>query len=272
MKYLFFDLDGTLLDSRKDISSFSVETLRRLKKDGYVIGVSSGRALTGIRPVIGNIESLVDVIVCNCGADLYETEKGVLEHFHPIPKETVDEILRMFEGVKDLYVVFRTDDRFYANGFHPRVDLFRSANNFPSIHDPKEGGYESTQRIELVFPEEESREKNYELIRSKEIPGLTGYRSDYFLCEFVDSRNSKGNAIRTYVERRGDSLDDVLCMGDSPNDIEMIEMCGLGVAMKNAEEAVKDAADEVTEYTNDEDGAARYLLKKLYGEEYHGIS
>ncbi len=267
MKYLFFDLDGTLLDSFKNISAFTVEALRRLKEDGYVIGVSSGRAMTGIEPVIRDIETLVDVIVCNCGADLYEKERGVLEHFHPIPKQTIDLFLDTFRGVKDLYVVFRTDDRFYASGVHPTVELFRDANNFSSIHDPSEGGYTSTQRIELVFPVKETQEEVYRHILTKDFPGMTGYHSDSFIYEYVDSRNSKGNAIRICVERRGDSLDDVLCMGDSPNDIEMIEMCGLGVAMKNAEEAVKDAADEVTEYTNDEDGAARYLLKKIYGEE-----
>ena len=272
MKYLFFDLDGTLLDSGKHISAITVETLRRLKEDGHIIGVSSGRALTGIRPVITDIEDLVDVIVANCGADLYEEETGVLEHFHPIPKETIDQFLETFRGIKDLYVVFRTDDSFFASGSHPTVELFRDANNFSCICDPAEGGYTSTQRIELVFPEKETQEEVYRTILTKDFPGMTGYHSDDFIYEYVDSRNSKGNAIRTYAERRGDSLEDVLCMGDSPNDIEMIGMCGCGVAMKNAPEEVKKAADEVTEYTNDEDGAARYLIKRFYGEDGYGVS
>ena len=71
---------------------------------------------------------------------------------------------------------------------------------------------------------------------------------------------TKGNAVRRFAEGMNIKPDEIICIGDNLNDISMIDYAGLGVAMGNADEAVKKAADVVTS-SNDEDGVGRVLEK-----------
>ena len=84
--------------------------------------------------------------------------------------------------------------------------------------------------------------------------------TDYF-CEFLHADMSKGEGLKTMIKQLGVDLKQVVAFGDGNNDKEFIEYAGLGVAMRNASELAKSVADEITEFTNDEDGVALHLEK-----------
>jgi Cof subfamily protein (haloacid dehalogenase superfamily) len=79
---------------------------------------------------------------------------------------------------------------------------------------------------------------------------------DHYL-EFLSLRANKGNGLRALATALGVDLADVAAFGDAENDIPMLQVCGMGIAMRNAPDAVKKAARHVSPWTNDEDGVAR---------------
>ena len=79
--------------------------------------------------------------------------------------------------------------------------------------------------------------------------------------EIMPKGVSKGNALKAFCEGQGIPLANTLSAGDEYNDISMIQYAGLGVAMANAQEKVKDVADYITINSNDEDGIAEVIEK-----------
>ena len=88
------------------------------------------------------------------------------------------------------------------------------------------------------------------------------FSNDYYLELFVHDAG-KGNAVRYIYEHFGVSRDDTYAAGDAQNDISMIEAAGCGIAMLNAGDIVKEAADVITPKDNDNDGLAEYMWSVL---------
>ena len=86
-------------------------------------------------------------------------------------------------------------------------------------------------------------------------------RGSHYFVEFLMSGVSKGKGLIDLCEHFGYELKEVVAFGDGDNDKEFLEVAGWGVAMKNAGALAKHSANEVTEYTNDEDGVAIHLEK-----------
>ena len=82
--------------------------------------------------------------------------------------------------------------------------------------------------------------------------------------EFQSVNNNKGQALAQYCLENNIDIQNTLAFGDAENDIEMLQMAGTGVAVKNALEPVKRIADEITAFTAAEDGVGRYLFDTLH--------
>ena len=100
---------------------------------------------------------------------------------------------------------------------------------------------------------------NLEAERLHPVPGIHGMLSEPEVYDFLCEGVSKAEGIRHYVTANGDRIEQTVVFGDSENDLEMIQKCGVSVSMKNGTEAVRAAADYVTGYTNNEDGVFRFL-------------
>ena len=265
MKYIFFDLDGTLLDSEKEISSSTVDYLKELSSRGIVLAISSGRDVASILPILrqAGLEDVMDVIVANCGADVYDiSSKTMRQHFY-FSAEELKEILKRYSSFEGVSVLFHNPDKLFASSWQPMVDVFSAANGFIGWHDPAKEDFVESARVEILYPSEK-RDDLLAPFFSLVPEGVRGMDSDTFIFELIREENSKAGGIRLFVEERGDSLEDVMCIGDGENDLEMLEACGKGVAMKNAKDIVKKRADDVTDYDNDHEGVLKYL-KKIYG-------
>ena len=85
------------------------------------------------------------------------------------------------------------------------------------------------------------------------------YRSEAFYLEVVPKGIDKAASLARLLERVRIKKEEVIAIGDGYNDLTMIQFAGLGVAMANAQPPVKANADQVTRYTNDEDGVAHFI-------------
>ena len=106
----------------------------------------------------------------------------------------------------------------------------------------------------LMTAPPEKAEHCMKLLQEKYKDSLSIYRSEPFFIEIMPKNIDKATSLDRMLETVGLKREDAICCGDGYNDISMISYAGVGVAMKNARDEVKQAADYITERTNDEDG------------------
>lgn len=102
-----------------------------------------------------------------------------------------------------------------------------------------------------------------ELIQNKVLLSISVSNSSRYNAETMAYNTDKGTGIKEMIEHFGIQQEETLVIGDSDNDRAMFDFGHYTVAMKNARQEIKDITDEVTEETNEEDGAAKYLKSRL---------
>ena len=261
MKYLFFDLDGTLLDSRKQVSVRTVEYLQHLHEErGIVVGIATGRGITGILPLIkdNHMEDAIQVIVANDGGDLIDRVRGMHIRHHYVTTEEIRMFLERFQKEEKFSVTFHNPDHLYANRYHFDLDRIVRLNRFQDWRSPYEYPYEETARIVVLHPDE-NLEYYHQILHGINFKGFRGSVAEPHIYNYVHEDVSKADTIREYVESLGDSMDEVMAIGDGENDREMLEASGISVSMKNGVDILKEISDIVTEYNNDEEGVYHFL-------------
>ena len=263
------DVDDTLITGDLVIPSPVIEAVARAKAAGVIVTLATGRMFASIRPFAQQLELTAPLIAYN-GALVRDLSGRVFSHRF-VPKAFVVELAEFAqaEGVcLNLYVddeLFVAEDgepvRYYAKiaGLEPHYvgDLVAFARNLPD-----DGG--STKVLLVAAAEDVPR--YMDILRPRFAGRIAMSRSKPRFIEMVAEGVSKGRALAALAEAHGIPLEQVMAIGDSYNDLEMLTAAGIGVAMGNAPEAVKQAADVVVA-TNEEAGVAeaieRFVLSRL---------
>ncbi|MGN1277398.1 MAG: HAD family hydrolase [Floccifex sp.] len=258
---VFFDLDGTLLNSQKQISPALIENLKKIKnKYHFHFGIATGRNLSSVKPILSkyHLEQIMDVVVYNNGADLLLRD-GKQLNFGKISDQQVQQILEKFGHNPHITVFFHNPSVLYATKINQAIKQIQKNNHETEIKNPMYDSYCLPSRIVLYIDNNEWLQK----IKNQKIEGLKGYNSEPFIYEYVNPNVSKSNGICEYMKTLQDTLENVMVFGDGENDQEMILHCGYGIAMKNGTKTIQKIAKEVTGYTNDEDGIIRFFEQYL---------
>lgn len=261
-KLIAVDMDGTLLNDNKEVSKRTKEVISKVKEAGKKVVLATGRPLNGVMPYVEELDLLNDddyVITFN-GALVKNTKS----------KETVLDIPLSYGDYFELYKVSDelgvnihalTDNSILTPKMNVYTDIEQKINKIPIIEGPVEEVNPDTMIVKVMFidaPEKldaalanlpEWVKQKYTIVRS----------TPYFL-EFLDTRVNKGAGVLEVAKRLGLTPDHVICVGDAGNDLAMIEVAKLGVAMGNATEEVKAIADYIT-LSNEEDGVAHVMEK-----------
>lgn len=249
MKMVALDMDGTLLQSDKSISSRTLHVLDSLKREGVEIAIATARpprAVTSLLPA--QLQQIT--LICYNGAEVYRA--GRLVHRRCIASDDVSLVLESMgnSGAVSMVAV-ECEDVFYARG---RVDDF-----FPGLPscalDSLGLGIKSVTKVLLGLSTAENLQQLRDQLPSGCVMSVTDSGT---LCQIMHRDVSKVRAISLVASQSGFTLADVIAFGDDHNDLEMIAECGLGVAMGNAVPEIKAIADLVT-LTNDQDGVAHVL-------------
>ena len=113
----------------------------------------------------------------------------------------------------------------------------------------------------------EDNARIFEALSKENFEGCCVTKSDNSLVEVVNAKYSKGTAVRLLAELHNIPLEKTVAIGDQQNDIPMIEVAGLGIAVKNADEKLKEKADYVSEFTNEEGAVADAIERFGFYEE-----
>ncbi len=257
------DLDGTLLDSHKQVSAETRKVLRELKNRGILFGIASGRPVESGQILVHDwgLENDISFLIGMNGGALYDMRTKAKHKYYPL---SGDKILEIMEHFKDMDVIFQCmlgNDRFVSKSTEKtkaHAKLFCEHEHEVDLQEFLPGR-EIDKLILFLDPELMPAVRQRATTFSD--PAYTSMQTADNLYEYMDPRINKGFGIEKACKHYGITPDHVVAFGDAENDEAMIETVGLGVAMANASDELKKIADVVLKETNDQDGLAHFVEK-----------
>ncbi|MQR85283.1 HAD-IIB family hydrolase [Bacillus megaterium] len=234
-KLIALDMDGTLLNNQQEISTENREAIAKAQEQGVHVVLSTGRSLLTCREYAQSLQLSSYLITVN-GSEIWD-ESGELVERKLIDASSIEKMWNLTQEHKlNFWAV--TTDKVWRDEF------------------PEDIASQEWLKFGYDIPDDALREEVL-----KQIAGISDFEisnSSLTNLEINALGINKAKGIMTVCERLGISMDEVIAMGDSLNDMAMIEAAGCGIAMGNAQEAVKEAADWVTD-TNVNNGVAKAI-------------
>lgn len=263
-KLIAVDVDGTLINSDMKISEKTRKTLIEAQKQGHKVVISSGRSPRGVMDFALELEmDKYESYIANYNGavvtDVMTNEKPIDHRFEI---EFLREILQFIDTIDIDYMIYFEDKVYTSDSNTYRLKEVKEKNfDIEIIVDPELSKNIDFMPNNILLSQEESRIKEPadELIEKYGDRTSMMYSAPYFF-EIMPKDVSKGHSLLEIADYLEIDHKDVIAFGDEGNDMKMIEMAGVGVAMGNAIPELKEIADYVT-LTNDEDGIADYLEK-----------
>ncbi len=269
-KLIASDLDGTLLDSSAALSDQNKDAVAKIVKNGTLFVPCTGRALYEITKEVRDLEGVRYLITSN-GAKITDKVTGnsidtliCKEDF-----KKIFEIMRAYavcitihhDGVSYVDENLITEEKmsYFNISEYYKGHLRKTNAKMPFFNDY----FEQEREVEMVCGffkhENELRECQEKLSK---IPSLFVTASASGSIEILSAKATKGNALIKLSQDLLIDIKDVVAVGDSPNDLTMIRVAGLGIATANAKDEVKAQADRIICSNNEH--VADYLLKELF--------
>lgn len=284
IRYLSFDLDGTLLNKDGKISTYSKQIIRRLQEEGYTIILNSGRFYHELKDFCEELElsKYGGYAICSNGYLVYD---AVAKTIHKNPGISMDDYQAISKLMKQhhlfcfiydhhtygaiakgyWYILLKTAKAFayVPFPFGERIHRYRLQLQHTAIHHMN--SYSTNHELEKLcfigFP------KQLQALSDKINRQFSEYQ--FFLVnsystELVKKGVSKADALANLLRSHNADLSNVMAFGDAGNDIPLLTQAGIGVCMKNAKKHMRQHASYVSEYTNQEDGVAKFMEAAFY--------
>ncbi len=267
IKLIAIDIDGTLLNEDHVLANETIEAISNARKRGVKVVLCTGRPLSGVKPYLDklSISGNDEYAITFNGAMAQDLDGNVISH-HTLSYEgflktemysrmlgahyqveTTDQIIATNQELSPytigesylvmLPIVFKTPEQITADTVISKAMFV----DYPEV----------IERVKQNIPDELKEE-------------LYVVQSEPYFIEMMNKNASKGNALKDLAERLNLTAENVMALGDEGNDLTMIKYAGLGVAMGNGIDEVKNAASFITK-TNSENGVA-YAINKYVNE------
>lgn len=254
------DMDGTLLNHKKEISLENQKAIAAARAKGKKVVIATGRPLVGVRRYLEQLNMVTDedyVIAFN-GALVQTAQTGRV-----ISMKTLT-----WDDYQDLYAVSLTlgvhihalTQRHVTTPVaNPYTDVEAEINLIETEILPVGDVPKDYTIVKVMFVDEaEKLDAAFEELPLWVLEKYTIVRSAEIFLEFLDRSVNKGTGVAAVAAEIGLGKEQIICVGDAGNDLAMIKYAGLGVAMENAFEYVKESADFIT-HSNEADGVAHVI-------------
>ncbi len=251
-RILLFDLDGTLLRDDKTLSQSTLEAVSKCKGRGCLIGISTSRSEQNCLKFLRELEP--DVLISSGGALVRINGKIICSSsFSAAEAKSFIETARKICGVECEITVDTLDAHYWNYKTNPKE---QDKSWGDSIYTDFTNFNHEALKICVEIPNPNIAQELCE-----HFPSLDSQRfSDGDWYKFTKSGITKEKAILAVCEACHTDVSEIVAFGDDYADMGMLKLCGIGVAMGNAIQEVKDIADAIT-LSNEEDGVAAYLEK-----------
>lgn len=267
-KMIAMDLDDTLLDKQLRINDTDKLAIERAKRAGVKVVLATGRMYRATLPFARKLE-LDTPLITYQGALVKNPDHGDTVLHHPVPMDCALEVL---ERVKPFgyHVNLYRDDNLIIAGESPESRIYESISGVKAIEVGDLSNYVLEEKFDptkvLVIAREEQLDQLAPELKTVFGEKLHITKSKPHFLEFSHPRANKGEALAAVAGYYGIGREEVIAVGDSYNDLEMLDYAGLGVVVDNARAEIKARADFIT-CANTEGGVARVINRFIIGSE-----
>lgn len=265
MKYklIVLDLDGTLTNSQKEISSRNRDTLIRAQKKGIRLVLASGRPTYGIVPLATELqmEQFGGFILSYNGGEIIDWETQNIVYENVLPDDVIPILYESARNHQLSILSYDGTEIITENPEDPYVIKEASLNK---MNIRKADNF--LKELKLPVPKclivgDPTQLIQVESELSIRLQGrINVFRSEPYFLELVPQGIDKALSLAVLLEQTQIQREEIIAIGDGYNDLSMIRFAGVGIAMENAQAPVKIAADYIT-LSNDEDGVAEAVEK-----------
>lgn len=269
IKIIALDLDGTLLDSEKRLSEENRRALEQAADKGIEIVPTTGRIYAIIPEVVRQLPFINYAITVN-GAELYDVRNDRVLAKNELPWEKAVEIMKYLDGFDVVYDCYQNGGGYMTKAHLDKVVDYLTSDYFKEIYAksrtpvPELKAYlrergEGVQKVQFCTKDQALRAFLLQDLQER-FDGVAVSAALAFNGEINDEKGHKGGALTKLCAHLGCTMENVMTIGDGANDITMLQMAGVSVAMENAAPEVKAAAKYVTA-SCDESGVAQAIQK-----------
>lgn len=256
---LVLDLDGTLTNSKKEITPTTLNALIGIQKKGKKVVLASGRPTKGVLPLADELclAEFGSYILSFNGAQITDCRSHSVIYNRFLPADSIPEIFSVTASFREQGIDILTyTENEIISGLSPNsYTMLESRINHMPVHVSKNFTEDIPSRLYKCLATGEP--SMIALLKSKLESVfhsyISVYCSDPFFLEIMPRGVDKAHSLLKLLNSIGLNANQMICCGDGYNDITMIEAAGLGVAMANAQPLVRESADYITK-SNDEDG------------------
>lgn len=264
-----FDLDGTVLTTEKTVTPRTLAALKALQERGIEPVPTTGRAWRGVcDETLGS--DMFHYLVATCGQVVRDERTGEMLCHESIPGDVVLELVERLQKPGIVTYLNVDDDACTHMGTAVSAEEFERVTSYFSWKGLPRSDFDVLGALRRDRPRALKVGVRYmepwsdeDLLAVGHELGLTANVCAPCNVEYNVPGASKAKGLGLLAERLGLGIENVCAIGDSGNDTEMLEETGLGVAMGNASEEARAAADVTIQLTNDEDGLADFVERAL---------
>lgn len=258
-KLVAMDMDGTLLNSEKQITEYTQNIINKACKKGVKFAVVSGRST----PSLSRFEFLKNLgtpAIAYNGGKIVELNTGKVLFEKGLDADIAERLLKM--GIeRGSTICCWSMDKFYTDKLDDRSERYgRLSGMAPTLFDDCHALAQQGLTKMIWYDSAEKVQENIKYLDSLNIDSINYCTSDPRYLEIMNKEVSKAESLKKLGEFYGITPDEMIAVGDGENDLSMLSIAGLSVAMQNASDFVKEHCDYITD-TNDNDGVAKMVEK-----------
>ncbi|QGQ96319.1 HAD family phosphatase [Paenibacillus psychroresistens] len=258
-KMIAIDVDDTLLNDEMQISEGTKLAIAAARDQGVLVTLATGRMFASAQKIAKQLGFNVPIITYQGSLVKNLFDEEVL-YERSVPAEAV-QFLYDYAERNDLHIQVYHEDKLYVKVDNQKIKEYAAMSNIPYIVAEDFNFFLDKPLTKMLYIDDPAKLDEIAIDLQKQIGSIVHItKSKANFLEFLHPEGTKGHAVKSLAAHYGYDISEVIAIGDSWNDHEMLEVAGLGVAMDNAIDALKQIADFVT-LSNNDDGVKHVIDK-----------
>ncbi|WP_138420905.1 Cof-type HAD-IIB family hydrolase [Aquibacillus sediminis] len=251
-KLVAIDIDDTLINDDRQVTEGTLQAIKTAHENGVMVALATGRMFAGAYPIAKQVGLDIPVISYQ-GALIKDLKSNHILYEKSIPANIVQKIIQ-YSKKKGVHLQISSGDKLYAREDNDKVRTYAANQNIPYYIEPDFDTRFLEEPVTKMLINENPEVVDQLLHELKPTIGQECFvtKSKPFFLEFTHQEVNKGEAIKFLCNHIGCQLEEVIAIGDSWNDIQMLEVAGLPVSMGNATDDLKQVAKYITSSNNEE--------------------